>query len=126
MRDWVNDVVIFQECVPAGYVSKTPTTDIPEDVERLRLSLVAEEIGELSEAVANKDIIGIADGVGDSIYVLIGLAVAYGIDLRPVWAEIHHSNMAKMGGPVAEDGKQLKPEGWEPPDIARALEDGHL
>jgi hypothetical protein len=29
--------------------------------------------------------------------------------------------MAKVGGPVRPDGKKLKPEGWQPPDIAGIL-----
>lgn len=44
-----------------------------------------------------------------------------GIDLRPVWSEVHAANMRKTTGPVREDGKRLKPEGWQPPDIAGVL-----
>jgi predicted HAD superfamily Cof-like phosphohydrolase len=29
--------------------------------------------------------------------------------------------MAKAGGPKRADGKQLKPEGWTPPDLAPIL-----
>ena len=31
--------------------------------------------------------------------------------------------MAKVGGPIREDGKRLKPEGWEPPNITKVLLD---
>jgi hypothetical protein len=30
--------------------------------------------------------------------------------------------MAKEGGPVREDGKVLKPEGWLPPDLHSVFE----
>lgn len=40
-----------------------------------------------------------------------------GIDLRPFFLEVHRTNMLKTTGPVREDGKRLKPEGWKPPRI---------
>jgi predicted HAD superfamily Cof-like phosphohydrolase len=62
------------------------------------------------------------DGIVDAGYVLEGLGIALGVDLRPMWAEVQRANMAKMGGPKDPDtGKQLKPEGWTPPDIAGEL-----
>jgi predicted HAD superfamily Cof-like phosphohydrolase len=63
----------------------------------------------------------IADGIVDSIVVLLGAACAMGIDIQPIWDKIHESNMAKATGPVREDGKRLKPENWQPPDIESEL-----
>jgi predicted HAD superfamily Cof-like phosphohydrolase len=40
-----------------------------------------------------------------------------GMDLRPFFEEVHRTNMLKTTGPVREDGKRLKPEGWKPPRI---------
>ncbi len=40
-----------------------------------------------------------------------------GLDLRPFFKIVHQANMFKTTGPVREDGKRLKPEGWVPPDI---------
>lgn len=40
-----------------------------------------------------------------------------GVDLRPFYREVHRTNMHKLTGPIREDGKQLKPEGWKPPRI---------
>lgn len=73
------------------------------------------------------DQVALADGLADLIYVALGTAVAYGIDLSPVWREVQRSNMAKVDpetGTVRrrEDGKILKPESWEPPDIASVIE----
>jgi predicted HAD superfamily Cof-like phosphohydrolase len=45
-------------------------------------------------------------------------AAHLGVDVRPFFDEVHRSNMAKLGGPVRDDGKIQKPEGWRPPDIA--------
>jgi hypothetical protein len=63
----------------------------------------------------------VADGIVDAIYVLIGAAITYGIDIRPVWQAVHAANMAKEGGATREDGKVQKPPGWQPPDIAGIL-----
>lgn len=63
----------------------------------------------------------IADGIVDSIYVLIGMGGEMGLDLSEVWRRVHLANMAKAGGPVREDGKRLKPEGWTPPDVEGAI-----
>ena len=45
----------------------------------------------------------------------------YGIDIRPIWDEVHRTNMAKEGGGSRTDGKIMKPAGWQPPDIAGLL-----
>lgn len=63
----------------------------------------------------------IADGIVDSIVVLLGAACAFGIDIQPLWDIVHQSNLEKANGPVREDGKRLKPEGWKPPDILGEL-----
>jgi predicted HAD superfamily Cof-like phosphohydrolase len=54
--------------------------------------------------------------------VVSGTAVEYGIPEDLVYEEVHRSNMAKAGGPVREDGKVLKPDGWTPPNVAAALQ----
>ena len=61
-----------------------------------------------------------ADALIDLLYVTVGSLLAMGIDMWPLWAEVQRANMAKAGGPVI-DGKQMKPAGWQPPDIAGLL-----
>src|SRR2546429_6004229 len=34
----------------------------------------------------------------DLLYVVYGTAVSYGIDMNPVFREVHRSNMSKVGG----------------------------
>lgn len=88
----------------------------------LRLKLIREELAELEAAMAEGDLIGIADGLADLLYVVYGTAVSYGIDIRPIFDEVHRSNMAKVGGTKREDGKVLKPDGWTAPNLAPILE----
>lgn len=98
----------------------------PKERINLRHALLREEFRELQYAMNNDDLVEIADGLVDLIYVAIGTALEYGIDLPAVWREIHDSNMRKVDpetGKVRhrEDGKVLKPDGWQPPDVAGAL-----
>ena len=90
----------------------------------LRKALLREEFEEYLAAEADDDIVEVADALADIIYIACGTAVAYGIPLDKVFAEVHRSNMAKLvDGKVIrrEDGKVLKPEGWTPPDVKGVL-----
>ncbi len=61
------------------------------------------------------------DGMCDTLYVVLGTAVAFGVQLQQFFDEVHFTNMQKATGPIRADGKRLKPEGWQPPDIAGIL-----
>ena len=62
-----------------------------------------------------------ADAMCDLQYVTLGAADCFGIELAPLFREVHRSNMAKVGGRETQMGKILKPIGWQPPDIERGL-----
>ena len=96
----------------------------PETAE-LRINLMSEELfgpGELAESIRTGDIIGIADGIADLLYVTLGTAVSYGMDAEALVAEAHRSNMSKLGAdgePIyREDGKVLKGPNFFEPDFA--------
>ena len=98
------------------------TPEIPaDDRVNLRQNLIKEEYEELMEALSERDLAHIAKEAADVIVVVLGTMAEYGIPFDEVWDAVHKSNMAKVGedGKVArrEDGKVLKPDGWEPPDI---------
>lgn len=109
-------------------VKRRNTPGFPDDPNELTLALdlIEEEDNELYLAVADQDIVALADAIADSIYVRVGLADRLGIDLPAVWDEVQRSNRAKID-PVTgkvkrrEDGKILKPFDWTPPDIEKAL-----
>ena len=69
----------------------------------LRLGLILEEYKELEEAQNEEDLVGIADALSDILYVVYGAAHAYGIPIDECFAEVHNSNMSKLG----EDGKPI-------------------
>jgi predicted HAD superfamily Cof-like phosphohydrolase len=87
----------------------------------LRAALIKEEAEETVEAILAGDLAEAIDGMCDLLCVVYGTADEFGVDLAPFWDEVHRTNMEKAGGPVREDGKRLKPEGWTPPDIAGML-----
>lgn len=87
----------------------------------LRAGLIAEELEEYVEAVEASDLVGVADALGDLLVVVYGTAVEHGIDMLPIVAEIHRSNMSKLGDdgkPIfRDDGKILKGPGYSPPNL---------
>jgi predicted HAD superfamily Cof-like phosphohydrolase len=120
MNDMYQDVYDFHDKFGCYIGDKPSVPDI--GTKELRKNIVKEEYDELIDAIDNNDLPEIADGIADLIYVLLGTAVSYGIDIRPIWEEVQRTNMAKIGGSKRSDGKILKPEGWVGPDIKGLLE----
>lgn len=120
--DIVQDVIDFHRAMGLDNIAPTPSFP-SQEISDLKLRLVREEFEELVDAILHKDLVKIADSCTDLIYVVIGLALAYGIDLRPAWSEIQRSNMSKKGGERRADGKLLKPAWYSPPDLLKVIED---
>lgn len=75
-----------------------PTPQIPsEDRCKLRVSLIAEELEELEEAIKDKDIVEIADALCDIQYVLSGAILEFGLGekFKALFEEVQRSNMSK-------------------------------
>jgi predicted HAD superfamily Cof-like phosphohydrolase len=124
MKSIMDDVRVFHEACDVPVLDKP---QIPSQERcHLRNSLNDEEWEELWSALDRGDLVGIADALADLIYVLVGMALEYGIPLDKVWDAVQQTNIAKIDpatGKVRkrEDGKILKPDGWQPPDIAGIL-----
>ncbi len=95
---------------------------------KLRYSLLAEENNEYLEAVEKNDLVGIADALGDQIYIIYGTILKHGLQhkIEEVFREIHRSNMSKLGAdgkPIyREDGKILKGPSYFRPNIKDIIE----
>ncbi|MDF0645525.1 MAG: MazG nucleotide pyrophosphohydrolase domain-containing protein [Nitrospira sp.] len=98
-------------------------TAVGDDTRRLRIRLIQEEFNELREAMDSDDLAAVAKELADLLYVVYGTAVSYGIDMDPVFREVHRSNMSKVGGHKREDGKWIKPSTYSPAHIGPILED---
>ena len=100
---------------------------LDEDKFMLRHRLMAEENDEYLEACQNRDIKGIADALGDQMYILCGTIIKHGLQhvIEDIFYEIHQSNMSKLGPDgkpiLREDGKILKGERYFKPDISKFL-----
>ncbi len=68
-----------------------------EDRCKLRIALIAEELKELEEAAANKDIVEVADALCDIQYVLSGAVLEFGLGdkFKALFEEVQRSNMSK-------------------------------
>ena len=91
----------------------------------LREELLREEFEEYRAAESAADLVEVADALADMVYVIYGTALTYGIDLDAVLAEVHRSNMSKLGEdgkPVLrEDGKVIKGPAFFRPRVALVL-----
>ena len=100
---------------------QTSPTAASEDTKRLRIRLIQEEFDELKESMAEGNLAALAKEMADLLYVVYGTAVSYGIDMDPVFREVHRSNLSKVGGYKREDGKWVKPPTYSPADIEPLL-----
>ena len=86
-----------------------------------------EENKEYLDAMKNKDLIELADALGDMLYILCGTIITHGMQdvIDKVFEEIQRSNMSKLGSdgkPIyREDGKVLKGPNYFKPDISKVL-----
>ena len=84
--------IVAQPTMPAGLRSQ------------LRVDLLAEELKELQEAIANNDLVEVADALCDLQYVLAGAVLEFGLGakFKALFDEVHRSNMSKACKTIAE------------------------
>ena len=123
----IDAVKEFNEAFKINY-SKKQKADLDESTIELRYRLMQEENDEYLEAARKKDLVEIADALGDKLYILCGTILAHGLQdkIVEVFNEIQRSNMSKLsaeGKPVIrEDGKILKGPNYFKPNIKSILE----
>ena len=86
---------------------------------QLYCNLIREEFDELCES---DNIVDDLDALIDILVVTIGAIHSLGANGEAAWNEVMRTNFAKIDpetGKVRkrEDGKVLKPEGWQPPNL---------
>ena len=74
-----------------------------DNINKLRINLIEEELNEFKEAIKKKDLKEVADALTDILYVTYGAGHAFGINLDICFEEVQKSNMSKLG----EDGKPI-------------------
>ena len=96
-----------------------------EKTNKLRIDLIKEELGELQQAMKEKNLLEVADALTDILYVTYGAGHAFGIDLDKCFDEVQRSNMSKLGEdgkPIYNDqGKVMKGPNYFKPNLSKYL-----
>ena len=129
MKNKIKAVQEFHEAFGLG-VQQQPIADLSMQKLKLRFDLMDEENKEYLEAAENKDLIEVADALGDMLYILCGTILEHGMQhkIEEVFNEIQRSNMSKLGAdgkPIyREDGKVMKGPNYFKPNIESILNTG--
>lgn len=95
----------------------------------LRHKLMEEENDEYLTAALTGDKIEILDALADQLYILCGTILKHGLQnhIEEAFNLVHENNMRKLdkdGNPILrEDGKIIKPEGFEPVNLRSVFKD---
>ena len=120
------DTVFHEQALFMRACQQETTKDTAKQA-NLYAALIEEETMEFMEARTAGDDVETFDAILDIIVVCIGYGLSRGWPMVEGWQEVMQSNLAKIdaSGFVKrrEDGKILKPEGWQPPDLARVMAD---
>ena len=126
MQNQLKSVKIFHEAFGVK-ISNKPTLELSKDILKLRHSLMQEENNEYLKAVEEKNLIEVADALGDMLYILCGTILTHGFQnlIEDIFDEIQSSNMSKLGDdgkPIyRNDGKVLKGPNYKKPNIKKFL-----
>jgi predicted HAD superfamily Cof-like phosphohydrolase len=112
------DVQVFMTAAGQSTIEDNPTQA------ELYKNLIKEEVSEFWEAVETSDDVEEIDACFDMIWVIVGYMLSRGWDCEKIWDEGALSNLKKIDKTTKkvlrrEDGKVLKPEGWQPPNFSK-------
>lgn len=126
MQKQIEAVKKFHTAFGIGY-NELPKADLGTEKHELRYHLMKEENEEYLEAVQKKDLIEIADALGDMLYIICGTIIEHGLQdkIEEVFDEIQRSNMSKLGEdglPIyRSDGKVMKGPNYFKPDFSKII-----
>ena len=116
-----NDVEIFMK---TGSQPVQKELSMDNDEAKLYMKLISEEYNETLDAFNKSDLVELADGLADMVWVIMGMCNSCGIQFDNVWKEVRASNMSKFVDGKAiknEYGKIMKPKTYFKPNIKNAL-----
>ena len=108
----------------AGEQTISGRLSLEGDQANLYMNLISEEYQETLAAFKSNDMIEVADGLADMVWVIMGMCNSCGINFDSVWQEVKASNMSKFPDGKAiknEHGKIMKPESYFKPNIKKVL-----
>ena len=96
-----------------------------ENIVKLRLQLIKEELEELEQALNDKNLLEVADALTDILYVTYGAGHSFGINLDACFKEVQRSNMSKLdedGKPILNEyGKVMKGPNFSKPNLKQFI-----
>lgn len=96
-----------------------------ENIIKLRLKLIKEELEELEQALNDKNLLEVADALTDILYVTYGAGHSFGINLDACFEEVQRSNMSKLdedGKPILNEyGKVMKGPNFSKPNLKQFI-----
>jgi predicted HAD superfamily Cof-like phosphohydrolase len=103
---------------------------INEEQFKMYCNLITEEYDELRVALANKNQLETLDALVDILVVTIGAIHSMGSDAEGAWREVMANNLSKIDRATGyikrrADGKILKPDTWQPPELQKFLKREH-
>jgi predicted HAD superfamily Cof-like phosphohydrolase len=108
------------------FMSAAGQTTNEKNIEQSSLyhRLICEEYNEYIQAKNANDEVEEIDACFDMIWVIVGYMMSRGWNCSAIWDEGAVSNLRKIDDKTKkvlkrEDGKVLKPEGWQPPDFSK-------
>ena len=108
-----------------GQEVKVKASFSSDKINKLRIDLIEEELGELKEAIKKKDLQETIDALTDILYVTYGAGHAFGVNLDKCFEEVQNSNMSKLdddGKPIYnENGKVMKGPNYFKPNLSQFL-----
>jgi len=116
-----NDVEIFMK---TGSQPVQKELSMDNDEAKLYMKLISEEYNETLDAFNKSDLVELADGLADMVWVIMGMCNSCGIQFDNIWKEVRASNMSKFVDGKAiknEYGKIMKPKTYFKPNIKNAL-----
>lgn len=123
--DSLNQVAEFHRIFKAP-ILKTPQIPSADRCE-LRISLIAEELRELQEAINNQDLIEVADALCDIQYVLSGAVLEFGLGDKFVdlFNEVQRSNISKACSSYEEAEATVAHYAQKDGTAAEIMQDGN-
>lgn len=119
--------IYHQEAARLGRELKAASASAGGSLLLIRLQLIQEELAELALGFINRDPVECLDALVDLTYVVDGTYLTCGLqDLKePAQAEVHRSNMSKLGDdgkPITcAAGRVVKGPNYTPPDLRRIV-----
>ena len=113
VKEFQRDVIKYP--LPAAPVLASTTV---RDLIYGQLVHVEEELHEINLALDSHSLVGMADGITDAVYVLLGIAARIGLPIDEIFEVVHRANMQKVAGITKRniDYDAVKPAEWVSPE----------